>query len=131
MSMLDQYKREIEELQMFLSEIGNQLEHVSGFVQRKSELTGSGLVKILVLGSLAHGKMSLRGFCRVAQALGIVISESGLHQRLNENAVEILRQVTHLWLSQQSSGAMKAVLAAFAQVHIMDSSVIRLPDAGL
>ena len=39
MSILNQYKREIEELQMFLSEIGNQLEHVSGFVQRKSELS--------------------------------------------------------------------------------------------
>lgn len=128
MSILDQYKREIEELQMFLSEIGNQLEQVSGFVQRKSELTGSGLVKILVLGSLAHGKMSLRGFCRVAEDLGIVISESGLHQRLNERAVELLRQVTHLWLSQQSTGEMKAVLGAFAQVHIMDSSLIRLPD---
>lgn len=128
MSILDQYKREIEELQMFLSEIGNQLEQVSGFVQRKSELTGSGLVKIFVLGSLAHGKTSLRGFCRVAEALGIVISESGLHQRLNEKAVELLRQVTHLWLSHQSSGEIKAVLGSFAQVHIMDSSVIRLPD---
>ena len=104
MSILDQYKREIEELQMFLSEIGNQLEHVSGFVQRKSELTGSGLVKILVLGSLAHGKMSLRGFCRVAQALGIVISESGLHQRLNGSAVELLRQVMHFGYPTKAVG---------------------------
>ena len=57
--------------------------------------------------------MSLKGFCRVAEALDIVISESGLHQRLNERAVELLRQVTHLWLSQQSSGEMKAVLERF------------------
>lgn len=128
MSSSEQYKRQSEELQLFLGELGDQLGQVSGFVQRQSLLTGSKLIQILTLGSLENGKTSLRGFCRVGAALGVTISASGLHQRLEAGAVELLRQVSRAYLDQQSQGAVKAILAPFPHVHIVDSTEISLPD---
>ena len=127
MSSADEYKRKSQELQLFLGELGNQLAQTTGFVQRKSTLTGSKLVQILTLGSLEHGKTSLRGFCRVAQALGVRLSESGLHQRLDGTAVELLRQVSQAWMSFESQGAVKAILAPFPRVHVVDSTELHLP----
>lgn len=129
MSSSHEYKRQRDEFQLFWGELGDQLERVTGFVQRRSELTGSKLVQILTLGSLEHGRTSLRGFCRVADGLGITLSEAGLHQRLNATAVELLRQVSQTYLSQKSQGQVKAILAPFPHVYIVDSTEIRLPDA--
>lgn len=128
MSSREQYKRQSEELQLFLGELGDHLGQTSGFVQRQSRLTGSKLIQILTLGSLEKGKTSLRGFCRVAAALGVHISESGLHQRLEMGAVELLRQVSQAYLDQKSQGAMKAVFAPFPHVYLVDSTEILLPD---
>jgi hypothetical protein len=128
MSSINQYKQQRDEFQFFWGTLGDQLERVTGFVQRTSDLTGSKLVQILTLGSLEHGRTSLRGFCRVADELGIPLSEAGLHQRLNATAVELLRQISQTYLAQKSPGQMKAILAPFPRVHIVDSTEIRLPD---
>ena len=128
MSSSEKYKRQSQELQLFLGELGDHLGQTSGFVQRQSHLTGSKLIQILTLGSLENGKTSLRGFCRVGAALGIKISESGLHQRLEAGAVELLRQVSRAYLEQKSQGAVKAIFAPFPRVHLVDSTEIRLPD---
>ena len=104
MSSSEKYKRQSEELQLFLGELGDHLGQTSGFVQRQSPLTGSKLVQMLTLGSLENGQTSLRGFCRVGAALGIKISEPGLHQRLGTGAVELLRQVSQAYLGKKVRG---------------------------
>lgn len=125
MSILDQYKREAKQLEMFLGEIGDLLAHQSGFVQRRSKIGGNELIQIMTLGTLQNGKASLEAFCEVAEDLGIVISSSGLHQRLNMEAVELLRQVCQLWM-QQSHERERGVLCRFPAVRIFDSSRIVL-----
>lgn len=125
MSILDQYKREASQIEMFLGEIGELIGHQSGFVQRRSKLGGSDLIQILTLGVLEDGKASLERFCEVAEDLGISISGSGLHQRLSMEAVELLRQVCHLWM-QQGHEQESEVLCRFPAVHIFDSSRIVL-----
>lgn len=129
MSFCHEYKRKSDQIQLFLGELGHQLERVTGFVQRTSQLTGSKLVQILVLSALEQNTSSLRGLCRVAEELGVVISEAGLHQRLNGSAVELLRQVSQIWMVQTSQARMKAIFAPFDHVHIIDSTEIRLPDS--
>lgn len=124
MSSSEKYKRQSEELQLFLGELGDHLGQSSGFVQRQSQLTGSKLIQMLTLGALENGQTSLRGFCRVGAALGIQISESGLHQRLEAGAVELLRQVSQAYLEQKSQGAVKAIFAPFPHVHLVDSTEI-------
>ncbi|GAB5492864.1 MAG: hypothetical protein Phog2KO_30790 [Phototrophicaceae bacterium] len=47
-----QYKREHEQLQIFLGEIGALLERPSGFVQRKSKIGDNELIQTLTLGCL-------------------------------------------------------------------------------
>jgi hypothetical protein len=64
----------------------------------------------------------------VAQGLGVRISESGLHQRLNGTAVELLRQVSYTWMSFESPGTVKAIFAPFPHVYLVDSTEMRLPD---
>lgn len=128
MSSVEEYKRKCDEFQVLLGELGDQLERVTGFVQRTSRLTGSRLVQILTLGALEQGNISLRGFCRVAAKLGIEISEPGLHQRLNATAVTLLRQMSQVWITHKSEGVLKAVFAPFDHVYLIDSTEIRLPD---
>ena len=105
----EQYKRESEELQMFLGEIGELLERPSGFVLRKSKLGGKELAQIMSLGALENGKASLDDFVQVASDLGLEISCSGLHQRLTMEAVEFLSQLVHLWLEQAQSHDLRKV----------------------
>jgi hypothetical protein len=126
MSMVEEYKREAEQLQMFLSEIGDLLERTSGFVQRNSKFGGNELVQVMSLGCLENGKASLDTFVQVAQDLGISISSSGLHQRLTMEAVSLLAQVCQLWMQQNQPNDLREVLTAFKAVRIFDSSQIRL-----
>lgn len=121
-----QYKQESEELQMFLGEIGDFLERTSGFVRRNSKLGGKELVQIMSLGALENGKASLDEFVQVGSDLGLEITCSGLHQRLNMEAVELLSQVLHLWIQQAQSHDLRAVLAGFGAVRIFDSSQMSL-----
>lgn len=79
----------------------------------------------MTLGTLEDGKASLERFCEVAEDLGIRISSSGLHQRLSMEAVELLRQVCHLWM-QQGNEQESEVLCCFPAVRIFDSSRIVL-----
>lgn len=128
MSIKDQYKRESEQLEMFLNEVGEMLGKHSGFVQRESKFGGKELVQVMTLGCLADGQASLTDLCRVSQDLGVAISNSGLHQRLTTEAVELLSQVFDLWVQQDQSPVLRQVLCRFAAVHIVDSSQIILAD---
>lgn len=131
MSIKEEYKREHEQLQMLLGEIGDLLGEASGFVQRQSKIGGNELIQILTLGCLENGSASLEGFCQVAQDLEIDISAPGLHQRLSMEAVELLRQVCQLWMGRTGASTEqgRAILRQFEAVHIVDSSRIQLPKS--
>ena len=128
MSISKQYKRESDELQKFLGEIGELLERPSGFVQRKSKFGGKELVQVMSLGTLENGKASLDTLAQVASDLGIEISSSGIHQRLNMEAVELLSQVCKLWMEQSYPNDLREVLTGFGAVRIFDSSEIALSE---
>jgi len=129
MSSKTHYKSEQTQVQMFLGEIGSQLAQANGFVQRQSKLGGNELVQTLMLGCLEDGMATLATFCQVASNLGIEISASGLHQRLNSEAVDLLRQVCQIWMQQNlKTVSAPQVLSQFSAVRIIDSSRIRLPD---
>ena len=128
MSIQDKYKRESEQLQMFLSEVGEMLGQQTGFVQRESPFGGNEMVQMMTLGCLENGQASLNDLCRVAQDLGVRISGAGLHQRISMESVELLSQVFQLWIDQQQSPTCQQILCHFAAVHIVDSSRIKLSN---
>ncbi len=129
MSIKDQYKRESEQLQIFLNEVGEMLERQSGFVQRKSKFGGKELVQVMTLGCLSNSQASLNDFCQVADDLDVSISSVGLHHRLTMEAVELLSQVFNLWIQYNQSPTVCKVLCQFRAVHIVDSSRIILDES--
>lgn len=130
MSIQSEYKRECDQIERLLGEMGEIFESSSGFVQRRSKLDGNALIQILTLGTLENGRATLETFCEVAQDLGISISASGLHQRLTSEAVELVQQVCQLCLVQGADNECRRdVLKAFPSVHIVDSSRIQLPES--
>lgn len=129
MSSSKQYTREQAQIEMFLGEIGSLLASQTGFVQRESKFDGNALVQVMSLGTLENGTASLTPFAQVAADLGIEISPSGIHQRLDMEAVELLSEVCRLWVQQPQSSAVREVLQDFPAVHVIDSSRIVLPPA--
>lgn len=122
-------KRKSEVLQAFLDEEAEQVGRESGFVQRQSKLSGAGFAKTVVLGWLGRPEATLNELVQSSDALGIRISESGLHQRLNEKGVAFLAGLLARSLVRfQASERLPAeLLKPFSQVNLLDSSLVTLP----
>ena len=103
----------------------------TGFVQRRSKLTGAAFVQALVFGWLANPHASLAALAQAAAVAGVTISPQGLDQRCGEAAAVFLEEVL--------AAAVQAVVAAepvaipllqrFSAVVLLDCSTIVLPDA--
>ena len=103
----------------------------TGFVQRRSKLSGAAFVQALVFGWLANPHASIAALAQAAAVVGVVISPQGLDQRRGEAAAAFLEGVL--------SVAVQAVIAAepvaipllqrFTAVVLLDCSTIVLPDA--
>ena len=103
----------------------------TGFVQRRSKLSGAAFVQALVFGWLANPHASLAALAQAAAVVGVVISPQGLDQRCTEAAAAFLEEVLR--------AAVQAVIAAepvaipllqrFTAVVLLDYSTVMLPDA--
>src|SRR5438128_8884689 len=103
----------------------------TGFVQRRSKLTGAAFVQALVFGWLANPHASIAALAQAAAVVGVAISPQGLDQRCTEAAAAFLEAVL--------GAAVQAVVAAepvaipllqrFTAVVLLDCSTIVLPDA--
>lgn len=113
-----------------LTEVARQAAADSGLVQRRSKLTGPGLVQTLVFGWLADPDASLSALTQMAATLGVAISPQALFQRFTPRAVECLRQVLEAAVAEVMAAEPVAVpvLQRFSAVLVQDSSVIMLPD---
>ena len=118
-------------LQTVLTTTADALARTTGFVQRRSKLTGAAFVQALVFGWLANPQATLEALAQAAAAVGVAISPQGLDQRCTEAAAAFLEQVL--------AAAVQAVIAAdpvaipllrrFTAVVLLDCSTIVLPDA--
>src|SRR5215469_3038122 len=103
----------------------------TGFVQRRSKLTGAAFVQALVFGWLANPHATIEALAQAAAAVGVAISPQGLDQRCTEAAATFLEEVL--------SAAVQAVVAAdpvaipllrrFTAVVLPDCSTLVLPEA--
>jgi hypothetical protein len=103
----------------------------TGFVQRRSKLSGAAFVQALVFGWLADPHASLGALAQAAATVGVAISPQGLDQRCTEAAAAFLEAVL--------GAAVQAVIAAppvaipllqrFSAVVLLDCTSIVLPDA--
>jgi hypothetical protein len=103
----------------------------TGFVQRRSKLTGGHFVQTLLFGWLANPTASLTDLAQMAAVLGVPISPQGLAQRFSAAAAACLQQVLQHAAQQALAGAPAAIplLQRFPAVMVRDSSIIMLPAA--
>jgi hypothetical protein len=118
-------------LQTLFTTTADALARRTGFVQRRSKLSGALFAQALVFGWLANAQASLENLAQAAAAVGVAISAQGLDQRCTEGAAVFLEELL--------GAAVRAVVAAeevtiplvqrFSAVVLLDCSTIVLPDA--
>ncbi len=103
----------------------------TGCVQRRSKLTGAGLVQTLVLGWLAEPAATLQQLTQMAARLGITITPQALQQRFTAATAAGLEQVLASAVTQviQAEPVAIPLLRRFAAVLVQDRTTITLPAA--
>lgn len=100
-------------------------------MQRESKLTGHLFLTVFTFG------MSLYGTPTLNQLVGLLnlvepeleMSREGLHQRLNEQAVQFFEAMLSLVIELEVPGDLElTVLAAFKRILIFDSTAFQLPE---
>jgi hypothetical protein len=127
----DEYIRQSEMIQEFMQTIATEQGNESGFVKRQSKMTATVFAETLILGLLDNPEASLNDLVQVSAKLGVEISEPGLHGRINDEGVELLKGLLDSSLKQfAAQGAVPAaVLSRFSRVDMLDSTQITLPKA--
>lgn len=107
--------------------IANEWSH---FSQRNTPLNAERFVQIMVLGWLKHKGGSLNQVAQAGQALGVCVSGSALHERMDQRAVLLLASVFRLGLSRLHGtvGVDIGQLQRFTAIYVSDSTQISLPD---
>jgi hypothetical protein len=101
----------------------------SGFVRRRSKLSGALFVQTLVYGWLATPLAGVQQLSRMAGALGVTISPQGLDQRFTEQAAACLQQVLAVAVQRLVTTDPVAIpiLDRFTGVYVQDSTTVALP----
>src|SRR5690349_5574841 len=117
-------------LQTLFTTTADDLARRTGFVQRRSKLTGAIFAQALVFGWLANAQASLENLAQAAAAVGVAISAQGLDQRLGEAAAVFLEALlgaaVHTLVA--ADGVAIPLLQRFSAVVLVDCSTIVLPD---
>jgi len=118
-------------LQTLFTSTADRLARSSGFVQRRSKLTGAAFAQTMVFGALANPQTTLPELAQAASAVGVSISPQGLDQRCTEAAAVFLEALLAAAVQEVVAADPVAIplLARFPAVVVLDSSTILLPDA--
>lgn len=118
-------------LEQVLTDVADQAARASGFVQRRSKLTGAKFVQTMVLGGLQKPDASLSQLTQMAATLDVPITPQGLEQRLGRAAAACLQAVLEAAVGQVVAAEPSAppLLQRFGSVTVQDSSTIVLPPA--
>lgn len=118
-----------EVLQTVLTDDAEHAAQLTGFVQRKRQLTGPLFVQALVFGWLDNPQAPLDDLTCVAADLGADLTPQALHQRLTPQAADCLAAVLDHALAHLLAARPAAIplLRRFHGVYIQDSTTISLP----
>jgi hypothetical protein len=118
-------------LHTVLTTVANTAARSTKFIQRQRQLTGASFVHALVFGFLAKPTASLDHLPQAAAAAGTPITPQGLEHRFTPHAAACLQTVLGAAAQQVVAADPVAMplLERFNGVYVLDSTVIRLPDA--
>ena len=120
-----------ERLRTLFTTVADDLGRRSGFVERRSKLTGAGFAQTMVFGLLANPDAALPELAQAAATAGVAISPQGLDQRCTSVAAGFLESLLAAAVQTvvQAETVAVPLLARFSTVELLDSSTITLPDA--
>lgn len=126
-----EFTRKSETLQILWEELATQIGKAKGFVKRESKMTATKFVMTLVLGWLDNPEAPLNELVQVSEDLNVEITESGLHQRMTMEGVELLQELLNmsLKLMRNQEKLPGAVLEQFENIYLIDSSIVTLPKS--
>src|SRR6202049_462781 len=118
-------------LQTLFTTVADELGRRSGFVERRSKLTGALFAQALVFGWLADPVAALPQLAAAAALAGVSSSPQGLDQRCTSAAAGFLESLlgAAVDLLIQADQVAIPLLARFTAVELLDSSTLVLPDA--
>jgi hypothetical protein len=117
-------------LQRLLTSTADQIADETGFVQRRSKMSGALFCQTLVIGWLVKATASLTELAQTAATAGVGITPQGLEERFSARAAEFMRRLLEEALGMVVAAHPVAIpiLQRFAGVYIQDSTNIPLPD---
>jgi len=120
-----------QKMQTVLRSTADAAAQETGFVQRKSKLTGAKFTQTLVFGWLSSPQATLEELAQTAATLGVEISPQGLDQRFTRAASACLEQVLSAAVDEMidAEPVVIPVLRRFNGVYILDGSTVQLPAA--
>lgn len=119
-----------EKIHTFFGEAVHPIAHQTQFVRRTSRLDGLTFLKAFVFGFIENPHASLNGLAQVCFDLGVEITPQGLNERINTYSVDFLKTIfaQAMEMFQNSLPLPLPILQQFTAIHIVDSSVMELPD---
>jgi hypothetical protein len=100
------------------------------FVQRHSRLNGQTFLQASVFGFIEDPQANLDDLAQACGDLGIEISAQGFDQRINEQALEFLKEMLSEAISmfKNKIALPLPILHQFTAINLVDSTVLSLPD---
>ncbi len=127
MTTIPKLSRTLNEL---LTQSAEAIALASGFVQRRSKLSGAVFVQTVVFGWLGTPMAGIGQLSRMAGTLGVRISPQGLEQRFTSVAATYLQQLLADGVRRlvESEPTAIPLLRRFSGVYVQDSTTVALPD---
>jgi len=126
---------EIDEIVNFYKpELVEQKAKDKGFVQRESTLGGIEFLAIMTYGLFSQPDASLNQMVAMLKDINdqLIITASGLHQRINQSGVEFLKEILFQALELSAvkliDESIPKLLEHFHKVHLLDSTQVSLPE---
>lgn len=118
-------------LQVVLTTVANHLAKSTGVIQRERAFNGASLAQTFVLGWLNNPRATLEELAQMAAACGSPVTAQSIFERLNGKLAHFFRELFEAATAQviAARGVTIELLQRFNGVHLLDSTVIRLPDA--
>lgn len=127
----DEIKKQINELNKFFNnDVIEEIARLTGFVERRSKLTGVIFLSIFTIGMNLYEKPTLQELIGILNTIipDFKISREGFQQRINEDAVNFFEYMLSKAINISIKEIDLKLLVNFNRVLILDSTLIELPE---
>lgn len=113
----------------FFGAMVEKTDKTAGFVKRKSKLTAKLFVETLIMTCFSDPEVSLERICLMLKKRDIKMTKQGLHQRFNDESVELMKMLFEESLIQFKTKKRDVIdlFKWFSSVKITDSTGLSLP----